>query len=136
MTIQTKICKSLALTIAATGLAIVGMVSTETIAAPPTLKAEPQAPARVIPGMSKAFLKCLTKLDYVPNSVGGLYITNKTGKKIEQGTKIDWTLQIGNDKYSKSKKMTGMRAKGQTLLFQTFIWNPNVETSCTAAINK
>jgi hypothetical protein len=79
-------------------------------------------------------LPCQAKLDYVPNQVGGVYVTNATGKIIPQGSKLTTYLRIGGNTYPQTKTMLGNWVAGQKHLARTFIWNPNVTIWCTAAV--
>ena len=79
-------------------------------------------------------LPCQTKLDYPPNQVGGLYVTNMTGNTIPQQSKLTTVLKIGDKSYPQTKMMLGNWAPGQKVLARTFIWNPNAAISCTASI--
>lgn len=122
----TAIC---AIALATATLACLGSIETS---------AEPQKKLMTVPKVVLTAivqkLPCETKLDYVPNSVGGLYVTNTTGKTIAQLSKLTTVLHIGDKNYPQTKTMSGMWAAGKKLLIRTFIWNPNKTISCTATM--
>jgi hypothetical protein len=81
-----------------------------------------------------SLLPCEAKLDYVPNQVGGVYVTNATGMTIPTGAKLTTNLRIGANSYVQTKTMLGNWLPGQKHLARTFIWHPNMTIWCTAAV--
>jgi hypothetical protein len=118
--------------IALATVALAGLGSTAT-SADPQKNLQMNVPKDVLKAIV-VNLPCQTKLDYVPNSVGGLYVTNNTGKTIPQLSKLTTVLFIGDKNYPQTKTMSGMWAAGKKLLIRTFIWHPSKPISCTATM--
>ena len=111
MTKERKFGRAFVLAITVACLSTLGTGWTTAYAAdlsqqPPRLVTPQASPSVGV--LTTPMFTCYVKLDYVPNNVGGLYITNNSAEQIYQGKTMHWTLQVGNNSHPQTKKLRGM----------------------------